>query len=87
MEGQRGVTPLVPNVSARSGWVVNANAQPLYFRERVTLPNTQKCGFVRMGLVRRKTLASNQAQTSNHPARCYRGPIHCTDSHISRYVN
>ena len=74
MEAHRVVAPPIPNVGARSVWVVKTNPQPLYLRERVILPAAQECGSVRMGLVRRKTLASNRTQTSNHPARCYTGP-------------
>ena len=52
IEAQRSVTPLILNLGARSGWVVNDNPQQIYLRERVTLPNTQESVSVRMGLVR-----------------------------------
>jgi len=87
MEAHRGVAPLIPSVGARSGWVVNANPQPLYLRERVIVPITQESGSVRMGLVRRKTLTYNRVQTSIPLARCHTAPIHCTDNLKSRNVN
>ena len=61
MKAHRNVAILIPNVCARSGFVVNDNPRPLYLRKGVTLPIAQECGSVRMGMMRRKTLASNRA--------------------------
>jgi hypothetical protein len=43
--GSRGTGPLIPNSGARSSWVINSTARPLFPRERTPVSNDQEAGW------------------------------------------
>ena len=49
-EGKRGIASLIPNLSDRWGWVVNAKARPFYTRKRAQVPFAQETLFLGAGL-------------------------------------
>ena len=69
-KANRGIVPLIPNISDRWGWVVDPTPRPLYPRERDPVSIVQEAGWA-LGLVWKGAgnLASSGIGSPDRPAR------------------